>query len=139
LQFQDDNETEGGKKDLPMNSYTKLRLILIIIAGLVYPGVFLWTVNTLFGLGIPYTFKTWLASLLFFWVIRFFVNKSTYPVPYNAYDDEYDEDDEYDDEYGNEYDDDDSYDDDDDDNNNGPEPEPTNSRNKKVRKLRRVK
>jgi len=40
---------------------------IIIIASLLIwflPLLFIWSINTLFGLGIGYTFKTWLASLL---------------------------------------------------------------------------
>ena len=35
--------------------------LIIIIAG---PLIFIWSLNTLFGLAIAYTFKTWLAALL---------------------------------------------------------------------------
>ncbi len=36
-------------------------ILLIIVFG---PLLTIWSLNTLFGLGIGYTFKTWLASLL---------------------------------------------------------------------------
>ena len=42
--------------------------ILLILLGLVLiafaPLAFIWALNTLFTLGIPYTFWTWLASLV---------------------------------------------------------------------------
>ena len=34
-------------------------LVVLLLA--VGPLLVIWSVNTLFGLGIPYTFKTWLA------------------------------------------------------------------------------
>ena len=36
-------------------------LVILIIAG---PVAAIWSLNTLFGLSIPFTFKTWLAALL---------------------------------------------------------------------------
>jgi hypothetical protein len=35
------------------------------------PLILIWSLNTLFDLGIPYSFKTWLAGLLLLYVIRF--------------------------------------------------------------------
>ena len=47
------------------------RVLFVVIAGVLIvailifgPLLFIWSLNTLFGLGIAYTFKTWLASLL---------------------------------------------------------------------------
>lgn len=34
--------------------------ILLLIAG---PLITIWSLNTLFGIGISYTFKTWLATM----------------------------------------------------------------------------
>ena len=39
-------------------------LVLAILAIIYFPLWNIWAVNTLFGLTIPWTFKTWLASLL---------------------------------------------------------------------------
>lgn len=41
---------------------TIIAIIVFIVAG---PLITLWVLNTLFGLGIQYTFWTWLAALLF--------------------------------------------------------------------------
>lgn len=38
-----------------------LLAVLLIIAG---PLIIIWALNTLFGLGIAYTFWTWLAALI---------------------------------------------------------------------------
>jgi hypothetical protein len=40
-----------------------IAIIVIIMAALV-PFGGIWALNTLFGLGIAYTFKTWLAALI---------------------------------------------------------------------------
>lgn len=40
-------------------------IILIIVFVVAGPLITLWVLNTLFGLGIKYTFLTWLAALLF--------------------------------------------------------------------------
>lgn len=114
-----------------MNAYTKLRLIVSLASGLVFPGLFIWAVNTLFGLGIPLTFKTWLASLVLFLTIRYFVNKSHYPVSYDDYG--YDEDEEFEDYDDEEYDEDEDEDEDEDDDD---EPTPVNSRNKRLRRVK---
>jgi len=40
-------------------------MFVVIVAALVFgPLLLLWSLNTLFGLGIAYSFKTWLAALL---------------------------------------------------------------------------
>lgn len=40
-------------------------LVLFIIALIIFgPFLLIWSMNTLFGLAIPFTFKTWLASLI---------------------------------------------------------------------------
>ena len=42
-----------------------LILILLVIALLVFgPLLSIWALNTLFGLGIAYTLKTWFAALV---------------------------------------------------------------------------
>lgn len=47
-------------------------LAIFIIVSLVsaVPLAFIWSLNTLFGLGIAYTFSTWAASLFILWVAR---------------------------------------------------------------------
>lgn len=40
-------------------------LVMIVVALVIFwPLVMIWSINTLFGLGIPYTFWTWLAMLV---------------------------------------------------------------------------
>lgn len=40
-------------------------LLLVVVPLLVVgPLIILWALNTLFGLGIPYTFWTWLATAI---------------------------------------------------------------------------
>jgi hypothetical protein len=41
-----------------------LAFAVIIVAIVFTPFIGIWAVNTLFGLGILYTFKTWLAALI---------------------------------------------------------------------------
>ncbi len=109
--------------------YPIASMLINIVAGIVYPALFIWAVNTLFGAGIPFRFKTWLASLLMFLTLRFFINKSYYPAPdYDDYDDEYD-DDEDDDEYDEEEDD----DEDDEDDNDPPPYRPRRGRMRRVK------
>jgi hypothetical protein len=43
---------------------TFLIAAIVIVAALVTPLAAIWALNTLFGLGIAYTFKTWLAALV---------------------------------------------------------------------------
>ena len=46
-------------------SFPVFIIIVLILALIVFgPLVLIWALNTLFTLGIPYTFKTWLASLI---------------------------------------------------------------------------
>jgi MFS-type transporter involved in bile tolerance (Atg22 family) len=46
--------------------FTVVGLIILVIIPLIIVGqvVLIWALNALFGLGIPYTFKTWLAALV---------------------------------------------------------------------------
>ena len=62
------NEKVWGKfrkdKDWPKG----LIVLFIVAAGafiVLWPFVFIWAVNTLFGLGIPLNFWTWLAAVVF--------------------------------------------------------------------------
>jgi len=43
---------------------TFLIAAIVIVAALVTPLCGIWALNTLFGLGIAYTVKTWLAALI---------------------------------------------------------------------------
>ena len=46
-------------------------LVLLLIAIIVFqPFIIIWAINVLFGVGIPYTFKTWLAMFTIIMVIR---------------------------------------------------------------------
>lgn len=45
-------------------------LVILILAGIVVgPLITIWSLNTLFGLGIAYSFWTWLAVV---WLVGFF-------------------------------------------------------------------
>jgi hypothetical protein len=39
-------------------------LIIVVLFLVLFPFGIIWAGNTLFGLGIPYTLKTWVASLI---------------------------------------------------------------------------
>lgn len=45
-------------------SMKAILIILLIVLILLIPFLFVWGLNTLFGLGIAYTLKTWLATLI---------------------------------------------------------------------------
>ena len=48
-----------------MKNFFIAGVILLIIAGvLLFPLATIWALNTLFGLGIAYTWKTWLAVMV---------------------------------------------------------------------------
>lgn len=44
--------------------YLILLVALVIVAVVFGPLLFIWSLNTLFSLGIAYTFWNWLASLI---------------------------------------------------------------------------
>jgi hypothetical protein len=47
-----------------LGTFGVIGLIAFIVALIVFgPFVSIWSLNTLFGLGIAYTFKTWLAAI----------------------------------------------------------------------------
>jgi hypothetical protein len=49
-----------------MDKLTPVVVILVLLVALtVGPLVTLWMLNTLFALALPFTFKTWLAALVF--------------------------------------------------------------------------
>lgn len=113
-----------------MMNHPVLSILLPLILGLVYPLLFIWAVNTLFSLGIPFTFKNWLASLVLFLVVRFFLNKPHYHT--ETYDDYYG-DASYEDEEEDEEDDETDIDDDDD---NGHRPEPHYPNRGRMRRIK---
>jgi hypothetical protein len=48
-----------------MSTDNKLLLVLLIIALVIVPLITIWSLNTLFpALVIPYTFETWLATVI---------------------------------------------------------------------------
>ena len=52
-------------KDNKMKNFFIVGAIIAIIAGiLLFPLATIWALNTLFGLGIAYTWKTWLAVIV---------------------------------------------------------------------------
>jgi hypothetical protein len=102
-------------------NYHIASLLIKLVASIGFPIAFIWAVNTLFGLGIPFTLRTWLASLLLFLTLRFFVNRTYYPAARDYSDYEADEDE---DEYDEEYDDDDD------------EPEPNDPNKRRIRRIK---
>lgn len=50
--------------------------VLIVFASIVTPYATLWMLNTLFGLGLAYTFKTWCAALILNWMLTVNVKKN---------------------------------------------------------------
>lgn len=54
-------------KELFLAAFLVLAVILLLM---VTPMAFLWSVNSLFGLGIPYTFHSFLAAWVLLFVIR---------------------------------------------------------------------
>jgi hypothetical protein len=44
-------------------------IVLLVIAALLEPLVFIWAINTLFDLGIDFTFWNWLAALSLSFII----------------------------------------------------------------------
>ena len=98
---------------------SRISVILSLVFGAVYPALFIWAVNTLFKLGIPFTFKTYLASLVLFLCLRFYFNKTHYHTDYG------------DDDYYDDYEDEEEEEEEEDDDSNG---SPTNGRH-----LKRVK
>jgi hypothetical protein len=53
-----------------MSPLTRYRIFGIFFL-VVNPFVLIWSLNTLFNLGIPFSFKTWLAGLLLIHVVKF--------------------------------------------------------------------
>lgn len=54
-------------KELFLAAFLVLAVILLLM---VTPMAFLWSVNSLFGLGIPYTLHSFLAAWVLLFVIR---------------------------------------------------------------------
>ncbi|MGE0086073.1 MAG: hypothetical protein AB7S75_16820 [Desulfococcaceae bacterium] len=70
-------------------------LILEILGYVFSPFLFIWSVNTLFQCGIPFSFKTWVAGFVLIMLARYHLKASVKTV--EPYDYEFDEDDEEDD------------------------------------------
>lgn len=45
--------------------------LMVVALVVLWPICAIWSLNTLFGLGIPYTVNTWLAVLLLVSILRF--------------------------------------------------------------------
>lgn len=54
-------------KELFLAAFLVLAIILLLM---VTPMAFLWSINSLFGLGIPYTIHSFLAAWILLFVIR---------------------------------------------------------------------
>jgi hypothetical protein len=53
-----------------LRTFAVIGFIVFVIGGIIAVPVFLiWSLNTLFGLAIPYTFKTWVACAFLFEVL----------------------------------------------------------------------
>jgi len=70
------------------------RLVFILgILGYVFsPFLFIWSVNTLFLCGIPFSFKTWLAGFVLMMLARYHLKASVKTVEPYYDEDEFDED-----------------------------------------------
>jgi len=55
-------------KNLNVKWYWMLLLVLLLVIGM--PVAVIWSVNTLFGLTIPFTLQTWLATVILVGVLR---------------------------------------------------------------------
>lgn len=76
--------------------------ILAFIIHVCSPLVFIWSINTLFNVGIPFSFKTWLAGIVLIYVVRYHIRPNdTYRSRYfeDEYDDEEPDDDDEEDKY----------------------------------------
>lgn len=70
-------------------------IFLFIILHILGPILFIWSANTLFGLGIPFSFKTWLACLTLLLVLRIYLRNSFFfNFPYDYDDDDGEEEEE---------------------------------------------
>lgn len=56
-------------KNLDATSIIAICLAFIILACF-WPFAFVWSINTLFGTQIPFSFQTWLASILLFVIFK---------------------------------------------------------------------
>lgn len=67
----------------PYGGFSGLAIALMIVAAgvfiLVWPLVFIWALNTLFGQNIPLDFWTWLAAIMIFVTIAVSAKISTIP------------------------------------------------------------
>ncbi len=45
-------------------------IVLIVLLVIIGPLIGIWAVNTLFSISTPYTFWTWLASIVFFGMLK---------------------------------------------------------------------
>jgi uncharacterized protein YlxW (UPF0749 family) len=53
-----------------MKPSTKFGILLGILS-VTSPLIFIWSVNTLFNVGIPFSLKTWFAGLLLLYVVKY--------------------------------------------------------------------
>lgn len=55
-----------------MNPSTTFDILLGILS-VTSPLIFIWSVNTLFNVGIPFSLKTWFAGLLLLYVVKYYM------------------------------------------------------------------
>ena len=80
-----------------MRLLPKLRILALIIH-IASPLVFIWSLNTLFNTGIPFSFKTWFAGIALIYVVRYHLRpKDGYNYVHFDDEDDYDEDEDDDD------------------------------------------
>lgn len=63
LQLKNSSDTE---KATFRDAFLGLGILLLTIIVALWPLVAIWSINTLFGTNIPYTFWTWLAALILY-------------------------------------------------------------------------
>jgi hypothetical protein len=78
-------------KNIAINLLTHPIIYWYIFLHVGAPILFIWSLNTLFGLGIPFSFKTWLSCIIILLIARIYLRNNFLP-PFHA-DDDTDEDD----------------------------------------------
>ena len=78
-----------SNKMVDLGRYGLIAVLLQVVPYIVSPFLFIWAVNTLFGSGIPITFKTWLAVFTIIVLVRYHTRSFDKPQdPYDFYFDE---------------------------------------------------
>ncbi len=83
-------------KETELTAGDVISSLLNVVAYIISPILLIWAVNTLFGCGIPMSFKTWLAGFVLIMLLKFHLRGSGNTC--EGYNDEYYYDDDGDDE-----------------------------------------